>query len=201
MPNLIDNIEVTSSAGTKRTVVNTDGELYQAGTKITSSAAELNIVDGVLATAAEINRACDTSTRVVNVTAGTLAVTESAHDNKIITLNRAAGIVVTLPPATGSGIKLKFIIGTTVTSNATSIVVTGNDTITGNAIICNDSDATVSGFETAADSDTITFNGSTTGGIKGDTVELIDIAADLWFVNVRGSATGSEATPFSATVT
>jgi hypothetical protein len=153
------------------------------------------------ATFAEINRACDASTRVVNVTAATLAVTEAAHDNKIVTINKADGCAVTLPAATGSGIKLHFIIGTTITSNSTTIKVTGNDVMTGVAIIANDTDNSVSGFETAATSDTITFNGSTTGGIKGDSVELIDIAADLWWVRVNGSATGTEATPFSATVT
>lgn len=193
--------KVRSSAGVDRTVFDSDGNLYQGGTQITSSAAELNIVDGVLATAAEINRAADASTRIVNVTAATLAVTELAHDGKVITLNKADGQAVTLPAATGSGLSTKFIIGTTVTSSATTIKVTANDTITGNALVCNDSDGSVSGFETAADSDTISFNGSTTGGIKGDIIEVIDIATDLWFVKVRGSATGTEATPFSATVT
>ena len=70
----------------------------------------------------------------------------------------------------------------------------------GVAIVANDSDASASIFETAADSDTITFNGTTTGGIKGATVELQDVAADLWSVRVVGAASGTEATPFSATV-
>lgn len=189
------------SSGTERTVYDSDGYLYQRDTKVTATGAELNIMSGVLATATEINRACDVSTRVVNATAATLAVTEAAHDNKVVTLNKADGIAVTLPAATGSGAKFTFVVGTTITSSSTTIKVTGNDVMTGNAIICNDSDASVSGFETASDSDTITFNGTTTGGVKGDKVELIDIAADLWFVNIIGSASSSEATPFSATVT
>ena len=44
------------------------------------------------------------------------------------------------------------------------------------------------------------MNGSTTGGIAGDIVELEDIATNLWSVKVLGSATGTEATPFSAAV-
>lgn len=187
MPNFIDNVKVTSG-GTTRTISDTSGNLYQAGTQIT-------------ATAAEINRVADVSARIVNVTAATLAVTEASHDSKTVTLNKADGMAVTLPAATGSGLKVKFIIGTTITSNTTTIKVTGNDVMTGVAIICNDTDNSVSGFETAADTDTITFNGSTTGGIKGDCVELEDIAADLWHVRITGSATGIEATPFSATVT
>lgn len=152
------------------------------------------------ATATEINRACDASARIVNCTASTLTITEATHDGKIVTLNRAAGIAVTLPAATGSGTSLRFVVGTTVTSNTSTIKVVGNDTMTGTALMLADGGDTVNGYETAADSDTITFDGSTTGGIKGDFVELIDIAADLWFVAVRGSATGAEATPFSATV-
>ncbi|MHB8172715.1 MAG: hypothetical protein ACYDG6_14495 [Thermincolia bacterium] len=155
----------------------------------------------ITATAAELNKAADTSARVVNVTAATLAVTEAAHDGKVVTLNKADGIAVTLPAATGSGAKLHFVVGTTITSVGTTIKVTGNDTMTGTAIVCNDTDNSVSGFETAADSDTITLNGSTTGGIKGDSIELVDIATDLWFVRVNSSGTGTEATPFSATVT
>lgn len=153
------------------------------------------------ATATEINRACDVSARIVNCTASTLTITEATHDGKIVTLNRAAGIAVTLPAATGSGTRLRFVVGTTVTSNSTTIKVVGDDTMTGTALMLADGGDTVNGWETASNSDTITFDGSTTGGIKGDFVELIDIAADLWFVSVRGSATGTEATPFSATVT
>lgn len=155
----------------------------------------------ITATASEINRIADTSARIVDATGSTLAVTEASHDGKVITLNRAAGIAVTLPAATGSGTKLKFIVGTTVTSNTTTIKVTGNDTMTGVALMCADGGNTINGWETASDSDTITFDGSTTGGIKGDAVELIDIATDLWYVKIIGSSTGSEATPFSATVT
>lgn len=152
------------------------------------------------ATAAEINRVADASTRIVNVTAATLTVTEALHDSKVVTLNAAAGVAVTLPAATGSGTKLQFILGTTITSVGTTIKVVGNDTMTGSALLAQDAADTAVMFETAADSDTITLNGSTTGGIKGDSIELTDIAADLWWVRMVGSATGIEATPFSATV-
>ena len=181
---------VNDSAGIEingKQVADSNGYLYQLDSRI-------------IATAEEINK-CKLSSRIVNVTDATLTITAATHDSKIITLNKADGQAVTLPAATGSGLKITIIIGTTITSSATTIKVTGNDVIIGNALICNDTDASVSGFECAATSDTITFDGSTTGGIKGDKVELIDIATDTWFVNVRGSATGSEATPFSATVT
>jgi len=155
----------------------------------------------VTATAAEINRVADASGRIVDATAATLAVTEATHDGKVITLNRAAGIAVTLPAATGSGAKLHLIVGTTVTSNTSTVkVADATDVMTGTATMAQDAADTAVMFETAATSDTITFDGSTTGGIKGDSVELIDIASNLWWVRVMGSATGTEATPFSATV-
>jgi len=142
----------------------------------------------------------DIGTRIVNATAATLTVTAASHEGKTITLNRAAGIAVTLPAATGSGDKYRFIIGTTVTSNTTTVKVVGNDIMTGVALQAADGGSTINAWETAADSDTITFDGSTTGGIKGDIVELEDIAADTWSVKLVGAATGTEATPFSATV-
>lgn len=120
---------------------------------------------------------------------------------KVVTLNAAAGLTATLPASTGSGASYKFFVGTTVTSNSVIIkVANASDIMAGVAIVANDTDASVSGFETASTSDTITFNGSTTGGIKGDFVELTDVAANIWHVRVNSSATGSEATPFSATV-
>lgn len=140
-------------------------------------------------------------TGLVNATAATLTVTNATHAGRIITLNRAAGIAVTLPAATGTGARFHFVLGTTVTSNSTTIKVPdANGTMTGNAIVLQDAGDTMVGFEAGATADTVTWNGTTTGGIKGDSVELIDIGTDLWFVRAVQSATGTEATPFSATV-
>lgn len=168
---------------------------------VTVTSTELSNLAGLTATGAELNRAADVSARIVNVTAATLTVTEAAHDGKVVTLNKADGQAVTLPAATGSGTKLHFILGTTVTSVGTTIkVADATDVMTGTALLAQDAGDTAIMFETASTSDTITFNGSTTGGIKGDSVELIDIATNLWWVRVVGSGTSGESTPFSATV-
>lgn len=143
----------------------------------------------------------DATGRVVNVTASSLAVTQAAHDGRVVTLNRAAGQAVTLPAAAGTGAKYTFMIGTTITSNTSTIkVANANDSFIGHAIQAADGGNTANMFEVAANDDTITFDGSTTGGIKGDLVEIIDVAANLFHVRVTGAATGTEATPFSATV-
>jgi hypothetical protein len=73
--------------------------------------------------------------------------------------------------------------------------------MTGVALFASDNTADASvAFETASTTDTITMDGSTKGGIKGDRIELQDIADNLWYVRVIGSATGTEVTPFSAAV-
>lgn len=154
----------------------------------------------ITASAAEINRVADVSARVVNVTADA-SLTAASHDGKVVTVNKADGAAITLPAASGSGVKFDLIIGTTITSNSTTIkVADATDVMTGVALNAQDAADTAVMFETAATTDTITLNGSTTGGILGDRIELIDIASNLWYVRVMGSATGTEATPFSATV-
>jgi len=118
-----------------------------------------------------------------------------------IVLNRAAGQAITLPAAIGLGSIYRFFVQTTITSNSTTIkVANSTDVMQGTAVVLQDAGDTMVGFETAADSDTITFNGTTTGGVRGAQIELIDVATGIWAVSVRGAATGTEATPFSATV-
>ncbi|MGV2071665.1 hypothetical protein ACQZ4Z_13005 [Agrobacterium vitis] len=141
------------------------------------------------------------SVKPYSVVAATLAVDRMTHDGALTVLNRAAGIAVTLPAATGTGAVYEFMIGTTITSNSTTIKVANSiDVMSGTAINAQDGGDTAIAFETAVDSDTITLNGTTTGGIKGDRIKLVDAASGLWAVNVVGSATGAEVTPFSATV-
>ena len=178
-------------------------QIDSAGTLLTSSNAELNLMDGVLATTAEINRAADASTRVVTQSAASLAVTELLHDKKVVLLTHtAAAATNTLPAATGSGADFLFVVGAVNTNNHV-IKVTGNDVMYGN-ILTNSTGDTPDldqPWPTAADSDTITLNGTTTGGAAiGDFVRLIDIATDKWYVFGVTTSSGAEATPFSATV-
>ncbi|WP_037460680.1 hypothetical protein [Sinorhizobium fredii] len=137
----------------------------------------------------------------ISATAATLSLTLATHAGTTVVANRAAGITVTLPAATGTGAKYKVVVGTTVTSNNLIIqVANATDVMTGTASLAQDAADTGVTFETAADSDTITMNGSTKGGIKGDIIELEDVASGLWSVCITGSGTGTEVTPFSAAV-
>jgi hypothetical protein len=132
---------------------------------------------------------------VVNASAATLTVTAAAHAGKVVTLNRAAGIAVTLPAATGTGARYDFVIGTTVTSNTTTITRAGSDTMAGNARQTGAAGAATA-FNTASGT-VVTLNGSTLGGFVGDRVVLTDIAAAVWQVEVSSKITGTAATPFS----
>lgn len=136
----------------------------------------------------------------VSITTSTATLTKDAYANRPIVLDLAAGITVTLPAATGTGHSYRFFVKTAFTGNGIIKVANASDVMTGFAILGQDAADTVVQFDTTGTSDTITFNGTTTGGLAGTQVELIDIGTNLWSVAVHTSASGIEATPFSATV-
>lgn len=138
--------------------------------------------------------------RRVNITAAQ-TLNENLHEGKILTVNSAAGIALVLPASTGQGARYRLFIGTTVTSIGTTIkVANASDTMVGFALLAQDSADTSVLFGASGTDDTITLNGTTTGGTKGDYIELEDVTLNLWRVNIIATATGTEATPFSATV-
>ena len=141
------------------------------------------------------------STPPVSITGATLTCTKDVHAGRTTVISAVAGCAVTLPAATGTGSVYRFIIGSTITSNSTTIkVANATDVMTGRAFVVSDNTAAVLGFATAAASDTITLNGTTLGGLAGDHIEIIDAITGTFAVRVFTAATGTEATPFSATV-
>lgn len=153
------------------------------------------------ATKAELNRVADVSTRLVAAGA-TLAMTEAAHEGKIICLDTAAGSIVTLPPSTGGGAVYRFVVTVTATSNS-HIIKVANATDEMRGYVVQDSDtATAPNIWWAADNDdTITLNRSTTGlAAQGEYFEIVDALLNHYMVQGYSQASGTEATPFSATV-
>lgn len=139
--------------------------------------------------------------KLVVLSGATATLTEADHAGKVIVLARAAGVTVTLPASTGNGAKYTFVVRTTVTSNNDIIKVANtSDSFLGRALACADGGNGVNGWEVVAGDDTVTLNGSTTGGYAGDTIELIDIGSNKFAVNAFLNQTSTEATPFSATV-
>ncbi len=132
------------------------------------------------------------------VTAATLTVTADAYNGQTINLSRAAGIVVTLPAATGTNAVYKFVVTTAVTTNSNIIqVANATDTMNGLASVAG---TTGSVFSTLPASDTITMSGTTTGGLIGSYVQVTDIAAGEFLVTAALVGSGTPATPFSAAV-
>lgn len=157
-------------------------------------------VNGTLIDAAEVARVVDVSERLVNSGTTTLTLTTALHEGRIILLDDAAGVSVTLPAATGSGATYRFIVLTPL-SGASYVInaySNGADLVGAVTIIDTDTAGTVKGFATAAGDDGITLNGSTTGGVTaGEWIEVTDIAANVWSVRGQLSNTGDAATPFS----
>jgi hypothetical protein len=152
------------------------------------------------ATNIEINSVADASTRLVAAGA-TLTCTSALHANRIVLLNTAAGSIVTLPAATGTGDVYTFFVSTTATSNSHIVKVTTTDTMVGRATFGDDTSDNVVGFIASGTDDTITLNRSTTGlAVLGAKIVCTDYATALWNVDVQDRCSGTPSTPFSATV-
>ena len=146
---------------------------------------------------------------VESLTAATKTVT-SADSGTVYLINRAAGVVVTLPTA-AAGLYYKFIIGTTITSNAFAINgATANDIYAASSNVLlwdKDAPATVSAKQFYADGsndDVMSMNGGTTGGFIGTELHLYGIATGgqgsataVWHLSGVSYADGTLATPFA----
>lgn len=134
----------------------------------------------------------------------TITLDPSKHANRVGLLDTAAGSIVTLPAAVGSGNMYWFEVSVLATSNSHVVkVANATDVMEGMAIGWRtDSGNATLGFGTAATSDTVTLNRTTTGSVLvGEWIEVWDKASGFWHVMVWGVATGAAyATPFSATV-
>lgn len=169
----------------------------------------LGVLYGFTIQAATIQNPSIQGPTPASITGATQALSQATHANRKVVANRAAGIAFTLPAATGTGDRYEVVVGTTLTSGSLSVAVaSAADFMTGVALIESDDAANVpQTFPTAntgtlaTESDTVTFNRTTSGlGIRGDCIELVDIAATMWLVRVYANATGTEVSPFSVAV-
>ena len=155
----------------------------------------------------------------VSIAAGATSLTVDSHAGRMLYHNVAGAATLTLPAINSSsdsgvagpgndpnsannlGASFEIYIGTTKTGDFVLQVANASDTMTGNALMV-DTDTTDSaeGFMTAAASDTITLNGSTTGGVTHATIECTVLASGKYAVKVFTGGTGDLATPFSAAV-
>jgi len=128
-------------------------------------------------------------------------LTKKAHGNGLIVWNSTTGAAVTLPASSGDGTKFEILINKLIGSGSLTVVVANaTDVMAGVALTVDDDGVPANAWATSATSDTITMDGSTTGGKVGDKITLIDMATGFWQVNVLSNESGTEATPFSTTI-
>ena len=132
--------------------------------------------------------------------AGATKTLTVANNNQTVLLGTAAGSVVTLPAATGSGVKFHFVVSTTTTSGAHKILAaSSSDFLNGLAI--GENAGTCKAFASAAATNhsiQMPFTGTQpSGGFIGDYFDFQDIAANLWQVNGMYQAGTTPTTPFS----
>ena len=147
-------------------------------------------------------------TDVENITAATKTLT-AADTGTTYLLNRAGGIVITLPTA-AAGLKFKFIIGTTFTGTFSIDGASANDIFTAaSTIVISDKDApgTVSLKQFHADGsddDKMTMDADTKGRFVGGEIDCLGIATGgqgsataVWQMNGLTFGDGTLATPFA----
>tara|TARA_B100001057_G_C22842501_1_gene947638 strand:- start:3 stop:2738 length:2736 start_codon:yes stop_codon:yes gene_type:complete len=183
------NIDITGGRN-----ITISGELDAATLDISGA----TTIDGLTTLAGSFKQA-------VHTFVATDAITEAEHAGRILLLGEVGGnaeVTLTLPDATGSGNVYEFFVTVQNTSNYVIKVPDADNTISGQIMYLDEDGTAVSSFPTVSASDTITINGGTTGGLIGDTIKLVDIAADKFAVQgqMRVAAGANPATPFSATV-
>lgn len=132
-------------------------------------------------------------------TTAALSLTRNLHAGTVVVLNSTTGRTITLPASTGKGDVYSVYILTTV-SSGNHVIQVANSTDVMNGAIGLTTDIAGSVMPASATSDTITMNGSTTGGVAGSNVTFTDVSAGFWKINGDLVCTGTEATPFSAAV-
>jgi hypothetical protein len=176
---------------------------------VTASTAELNVMSDVDASAAEINAECDVSASVVSLAgdATTLSLTAALHGGRTVMVAPDINVsqAITLPEASGSFNKYRILFGGEVDGTNTELMTiampSSNGIIQGHAIFGEtDAGAAVAMFASSATTDSIVMDGLVNGGLVGDYVDLVDVAANVFLVEVVGQQAGTAATPFSAAV-
>jgi hypothetical protein len=133
----------------------------------------------------------------VIITTATVQINPDGYVGQRIIFDRAGGIDATLPKATGSGNRYEFLVRTTLTSPGIIKVIDAVDIIQGVALV---HASALAAFQASGTHDTITMNGTTTGGLIGSRVIVDDVAAGVWLAQCVLAGSSTAATPFSATV-
>ena len=185
------NLSDIRSALSGKTDVEQANILYSViGTMIDENDADLT------ATWDEVNAVADMSGQVVAPATGNLSITAALHGNRVLYYDDADG-VISLPAATGSGIRYTVVLKTAWTTGSIEALSVTATFVGGLNAVDDDADAPYA-YKAETGDNTITGSAAT-GGDVGDWFEFLDVATDLFVV--KGFVTqsgGSETTPFSA---
>ena len=147
-----------------------------------------------------------------------VALTVATHAGRIVHNDAAGAVTYTLPAVNAtadsgisgpgpsldnlSNVGATFTIINSITKTGSLIVQVANstDVMSGGAFYIDDTSDNVVGFETVAASDTITLNGTDTGGVTYAKIVCTVLGTGLWAGSVHTGCTGSPATCFSAAV-
>jgi hypothetical protein len=168
-----------------------------------TSADTATTLTNLTAAVGEINQNCDVSGRLVTLDATSLSASPGVHGDRVILFSHtAATSTVTLPVATGTGNIYTFIVAVANTNNHVIQVGDATDEFVGSIyqIDVDDDSFNVYPALAADDFDTITLNGTTTGGLTGDWIQIIDAGSNTWVVRGFTAASGASTTPFTSVV-
>ena len=143
---------------------------------------------------------------IESITAATRTVL-AAESGTIFSLNRAAGIVVTLPAA-AVGLNYKFHIGTTGTGTLTINAATSADTLqgvvmmhdkdeVGSVVVLNENIQTSAFAVPAAADHQLVMDADTKGRFVGGMVEYTCLSDSKWVVEGHLFGDGNSVTPFT----
>ena len=120
----------------------------------------------------------------IPVATATVNINRNVHDNRPILLDLSTGVTATLPKATGSGARYRFIVKTASNANVITASAAGA-TFVGGYIQDDSGDTQVVGssfMSAAAGNNTYSPTTAGGGGLAGDWIEFIDYATNVYQV-------------------
>lgn len=139
--------------------------------------------------------------KIVTSGSGATVTLTAAQTDSVILMDRAAGIIFTLPAATAAlkGTSYKFVVKTSVTSNNYSVVGASNaDLFYGGVALTNTTAGNaISAGPNGSSNYQCTMNGTTTGGLKGTVITATCLGLNAWLIDGIVSGSGTLATPFA----
>jgi hypothetical protein len=151
----------------------------------------------------EADTISDRIVRKTSTTGTTVSFTPQEHAARVYVLDTILTVSTLnfkLPPSVGNGDVYTFVNNAVQTFGFIVSCEKATDYLTGTAVMLEQVGGTDDViFYTTATSDKITFNATTTGGLRGDKVVAIDYRPGYYLVEVVAMASGDTVTPFSAT--